>query len=138
MAQQRVTPPGTLFLDSEGVSKAAAGDETVRAYLEAASQRRARVVVSALSLTETLRGEPRDAKVYRVLKRVTVVPVAQADAEEAGKLLGSVAARNDATVDANIAVAALAQPRPVVLLTSDPKDMSALTSGGEQINVQHV
>ena len=45
---------GTLVLDSEGLSKLAAGDARARAYLETALARRARVVVSAITLTEVL------------------------------------------------------------------------------------
>ena len=46
-----------------------------RAHLEIAIARRARVVASAMTLTEVLRGGPRDAAVHRVLSRITVVPV---------------------------------------------------------------
>ncbi|GAB3352085.1 type II toxin-antitoxin system VapC family toxin [Modestobacter lapidis] len=138
MAQKHVTAPGTLFLDSEGISKAAVGDVGVRAFLQAAERRGARVVVSALSLTETLGGGPRDAKVRRVIKAVDVVPVTEESAKEAGRLLGTVATRNDATVDANIAVAAMVQPRPLMLLTSDPVDMTALTAAHPHIVITHI
>jgi predicted nucleic acid-binding protein len=138
MARQPVTAPGTLFLDSEGVSKAAGGDQKVRAHLQAAVHRGARVVTSALTLTETLRGTGRDALVRRVLKAVTVLPVTPEQATAAGRLLGTVATRNDATVDAVIAAAAMEQSRPVLILTSDPRDMRALTSGGPHVAVERV
>ena len=71
MAGRRVAVGGTLVLDSEGLSKLAAGDSRARAYLETAVARRARVAVSAITLTEVLRGGPRDAAVHRVLSRIT-------------------------------------------------------------------
>jgi predicted nucleic acid-binding protein len=75
VAGQRVVAGGTLVLDSEGVSKLTAGDARARAYLDSARVRRAQVAMSGITLTETLRGGPRDATVHRVLSRITVVPV---------------------------------------------------------------
>ena len=141
MAQRRRRPvaAGTLFLDSEGLSKAAAGNHAVRAHLTVASRRGARVVISALSLTETLRGGPRDALLHRVLAGITVVPVSRDVAAEAGRLLGSLATRNDATVDAVVAITAEQQSPPVVLLTSDPVDMGVLTERSSAVTaVEHV
>jgi predicted nucleic acid-binding protein len=75
VAGRTVAAGGVLVLGSEGVSKLAAGDARVRAYLETARGRRAGVAVSAITLTEVLRGGARDAAVHRVISRVTVVPV---------------------------------------------------------------
>ncbi|SDY71314.1 hypothetical protein SAMN05661080_04373 [Modestobacter sp. DSM 44400] len=58
-------------------------------------------------------------------------------AKEAGRILGAIAIRNGGAVDANIAAAALARPRPLLLRTSDPIDMW-LTSGKAQIGIEHV
>jgi predicted nucleic acid-binding protein len=55
------TTGGTLVLDCEGLSKLAAGDQRTRAFLESARERGARVVVSAITLAEALRGGSRDA-----------------------------------------------------------------------------
>jgi predicted nucleic acid-binding protein len=79
---------GTLVLDSEGLSKLAAGDNRARAYLETAIARRARVVVSAITLTEVLRGRPRDAAIHRVLSKRTVVPVSTEIARRAASCPG--------------------------------------------------
>ncbi|HZH19256.1 MAG TPA: hypothetical protein VEZ18_03600 [Geodermatophilus sp.] len=96
-------------------------------------------MISALSLTETLRGGPRDALLHRVLAGITVVPVSRDVAAEAGRLLGSLATRNDATVDAVVAITAEQQPPPVVLLTSDPVDMGVLTERSSAVTaVEHV
>lgn len=115
---------GTLVLDSDGVSKAASGDERAVAHLQVALRRQARVVVSAVTLAEVLRGGSRDVRVHRILKGLTVEDVSRSRARAAGELLGANAM--NATVDAIVAATALAQPGPVLILTSDPKDLAHL------------
>ncbi len=140
MASQRRRNPGvggTLVLDADGITKAAANDPHVQAFLATARKRDARVVVSAITLAEVLRGGRRDADVYRVLNRVTHVPVSSALARTAGGLLGSTGI-SDATVDAVVAATALAEPTPVVLLTSDLHDLCRLTAGHPSIAVQKI
>jgi len=62
-----------------------------------------------------------------VLNRVTVVPVDRALGRTAGELLGLAGlSGHRCTIDALLAAVALGQPRPVVLLTSDPDDMRRL------------
>lgn len=125
MAGRRVAHGGTLVLDSEGLSKLAAGDARVRAYLEVARGRGASVVVSAITLTEVLRGGARDALVHRVLTRVSRVPVTEEIARRAGELLGETGlSGHRCAIDAIVAATTLALTRPAVLLTSDPDDMS--------------
>lgn len=144
MAGLRVAVGGALVLDSEGLSKLAAGDQRARAYLETARSRRARVVTSAVTLTEVLRGGARDAPVHRVLSRVTVLPVTPPLGRRAGELLGATGlSGNRCSIDAVVAATALSLARPVVLLTSDPDDMSRLVEEpdrpkGERVVVVHV
>ncbi|HTX26056.1 MAG TPA: PIN domain-containing protein [Streptosporangiaceae bacterium] len=127
MAGQRVAAGGTVVLDSEGLSKLAAGDARVRGYLDSARARRARVAVSAITLTETLRGGPRDAALHRVLSRITVVPVTAQIARQAGELLGATGlSSHRCAIDAVVAATALGLKRPIVLPTSDPDDMNRL------------
>jgi predicted nucleic acid-binding protein len=135
---------GTLVLDSEGLSKLAAGDSRVRAHLEIALARRARVAVSAITLTEVLGGGLRDAAVHRVLSRITVVPVSPEVARRAGELLGATGlSGHRCAIDAVVAATALGLERPVALLTSDPDDMSGLAEEpgrpkAQRIAVLHV
>jgi predicted nucleic acid-binding protein len=118
---------GTLVLDSEGVSKLADGDARARAYLDTARARRAQVAVSAITLTKSLRGGPRDATVHRVLSRITVMPVTAQIARRAGELLGATGlSGHRCAIDAVVAATALGLERPIVLLTSDPDDMNRL------------
>lgn len=144
MARQRIAVGGTLVPDSEGLSKLAAGDARAHAYLDSARVRRARVASSAITLTEVLRGGPRDAAVYRVLSRITVVPVTAQIARRAGELLGAAGlSGHRCAIDAVVAATALGLERPVVVLTSDPDDMNQLVEEpdrpkAERIVVVHV
>lgn len=127
MAGRRVAVGGTLLFDSEGLSKLAMGDPRARAYLETARARQARVVVSAITLAEVLRGGSRDARVHQVLSRVTTVPVTAELGRRAGELLGATGlSGHRCAIDSIVAVTAMEMPRPVVLLTSDPDDLSRL------------
>jgi predicted nucleic acid-binding protein len=124
----RIAAGGTLVLDGEGLVKLAAGDARTRGYLDGARARGARVAVSAITLTETLRGGARDAIVHRVLSRIAVVPVTTEIARQAGELLGATGlSGHRCAIDAVVAATALGRERPVVLLTSDLDDLSQLT-----------
>lgn len=132
------------MLDSDGLWKLAAGDPRARAFLATAVERGAQVRVSALTLTEVLRGGARDAAVHRVLSRVGVVPVTAEIGRRAGELLGETGLSGHSyAVDAIVAATALGLPRPLVILTSDPDDLSRLVEEAdrpkdERIAVVHV
>ncbi len=125
------------MLAADGVSKVAAGDRRAQALLVSARDRDARVVVSAVTLAEVLRGTPRDADVHRVLNRVTELAVTSEVGRQAGALLGA-AGLSGATVDAIVASTALGQPGPVVVMTSDPDDLTLLTADRPDVVVARV
>jgi hypothetical protein len=128
MARQRRVADGALVLDAQGLVKLAAGDPAVRALVQTAHQRYGNVVTAASTLTEVLRGGGADARMHRVLQRVAVVSINKEAGRKGGELLGSTGlSGHRCTVDAMLAVVALAQPRPALLLTSDPDDMARLT-----------
>jgi predicted nucleic acid-binding protein len=128
MARQRRIADGALVLDAQGLVKLAAGDPAVRALVQTAHRRYDDVVTAASTLTEVLRGGAADAWIHRILQRVTVASVDKAAGRKAGELLGAAGLTGHrCTVDAMLAVVALAQPRPALLLTSDPDDMARLT-----------
>jgi hypothetical protein len=128
MARQRRIADGALVLDARGLVKLAAGDPAVRALVQTAHQRYDNVVTAASTLTEVLRGGAADARMHRILARVTVASIDEAVGRRAGELLGATGlSGHRCAVDAVLAVVALAQPRPAVLLTSDPDDMARLT-----------
>lgn len=116
------------MLDAEGLVKLAGGDRVTRDRFEAARRRRSHVVTAASTLTEVLRGGAGDAGLHRVLGRMTVIPVDKEIGRSAGELLGRTGlSGHRCALDALLAVVALAQPRPAVLLTSDPADLVRLT-----------
>jgi predicted nucleic acid-binding protein len=119
---------GTLVLDAEGLVKLASGDPRARHRFEAARGRHSRVVTAASTLAEVLRGGPRDANLHSVLRRMTVIQIDTHHGRAAGELLGRTGmSGHRCALDAILAVVALGQPRPVVLLTGDTDDMLRLT-----------
>jgi len=95
--------------------------------LESARGRGAGVFVSAITLAEVLRGGSRDAVIHRVLSRITVTEVSAEIGRHAGELLGATGlSGHRCAIDAVVAATALRAVRPVVLLTSDPDDLSRL------------
>jgi predicted nucleic acid-binding protein len=139
-ARRRKHAPGyaarALVLDSDGLSKAAAGDPWAVAWVARARELRLPLVVNAVTLTETIRGVGRDARIHLLTKNALVDPVDAELAGEAGRLLGK-ARRND-TIDALVAVTAIRLQHPVVILTSDPDDLTALTGDQPMVTVVSV
>jgi predicted nucleic acid-binding protein len=125
----------TFVLDSESVSKLADDHSDLVSYVTNARKRQAGVVASAATLTEVLRGARRDAAVHRVLKRVDIVPLTRELGRQAGELLGMSGLPATAAIDAMVAATALNQIRPVVILTSDPRDLAALVEGESGVGV---
>jgi predicted nucleic acid-binding protein len=128
VARLRGRVSGGLVLDAEGLVKFADADARTLERVRATWRRNGEVVTAASALAEALRRGPRDAKLHHVLNRITVVPVDKALGRAAGELLGRAGlAGHRCTIDALLAAVALRQPRPVLLLTSDPDDMARLT-----------
>ena len=125
--------PDAVLLDSEGLSAAAAGSTRVRAELILAERLGASVHVSAVTLAETLRGGPRDARVHGLLKSVVQRPVTPELGRAAGELLGRTG-RAD-TVDAIVAATASGLGQRVRILTSDPRDLRPLTAEMDAVTV---
>jgi len=123
-----VAVSGVLILDVAGLVKLADGDHFAVSFARDAHDRGGRVMTAASTIAEVLRGGPRDAKLHRVLNQIKVVPVDKTLGRTAGELLGRAGlSGHRCTLDALLAAVALGQPRPVVLLTSDPDDMTRLT-----------
>jgi predicted nucleic acid-binding protein len=117
-----------VVLDAEGLVKLSNGHPVALSRAKRAYGRDAVVVTAATTLTEVLRGGPRDAPLHRVLSKIKVVSIDADQARAAGELLGRTGlSGHRCTLDALLAIVALAQPRPVVLLTSDTDDMAKLT-----------
>ncbi len=82
--------------------------------------------MNAVTLTETIRGGGRDARAHLLTKNAHVDTVNANFASEAGRLLGRT--RRSDTVDALVATTAIHLNQPTTILTSDPRDLQALTS----------
>ena len=97
------------------------------------------VVTSASTLAEVLRGGAKDTPVHRALSRITVVPIGPEQGRAAGELLGRTGlSGHRCALDALLAVVALAQPRPVIVLTSDTDDMRRLTEEPDLRRAQRI
>jgi predicted nucleic acid-binding protein len=130
---------GTLVLDADGLSKLAGRDRRAQIFFEAARANRSKVVTAASTLAEVLRGGPRDAAVHHWLKLIAVVPLDKELGRVAGELLGRTGlSGRRCALDALLAVVALTRPRPVVLLTSDPRDLEKLTYEPERPKAERV
>jgi hypothetical protein len=139
MARQRRVADGALVLDAQGLVKLAAGDPAVRALVQTAHQRYNSVVTAASTLAEVLRGGAADARMHRILQHVTVASIDKAAGRRAGELLGATGlSGHRCAVEAMLAVVALAQPRPALLLTSDPDDMARLTEESDRTKRERI
>ncbi|MBL7488896.1 PIN domain-containing protein [Frankia sp. AgB1.9] len=132
-------PLGVPFvLDTGAVIALSRLDKTARTMLAAALREQSQVWVPAPVITELIRGDQRrDAAVNRVLKSVgDVHPLDESLAREAGVLL----ADGGTTVDAMVVATArrVAGTSPVVIMTSDPGDISALAGDDSRIRVAAV
>ena len=125
-----------MVLDAEGLSQGAVRGTEARSTINATRRAGKEIRVSAVTLTEVLRGRPRDARVHALLKLCLVKPVTEEVGRTAGELLGR--SRRDDTVDALVAVDAAEAPVPVEILTSDPKDLTVLTAEMPGVSVQAV
>jgi hypothetical protein len=115
------------------------GASLARSFFEDAREAKGVILIAASTLSEVLRGGPRDAPMHRVLGRLTVIPIGARQGRAAGELLGRTGmSGHRCALDALVAVVALAQPRPVVLLTSDVDDLTRLTEEPERPRAEQI
>lgn len=84
------------------------------------------VVVPATVLAEVLRGHPRDVRVMQYLNSTNIADITRAIATSAGQRIGHTRTRGNVTLDAILAIIASPLERPVVVLTADTEDITAL------------
>src|SRR5258708_1320804 len=80
---------GTLVLDAQGLVRLAEADAHVRTQARRADALGGEIVTAGSTLAEVLRGGPRDARIHRILRRVTVVEIDKSIGRKAGELLGA-------------------------------------------------
>ncbi|MFE3546414.1 type II toxin-antitoxin system VapC family toxin [Nocardia sp. NPDC059177] len=118
---------GTLVLDCEGLAQLIRRTSALTEWLAAAEAEDMRVVTSSVTLVEARDPKTSQARYDYAVSRVNVEPPTEAIARHASKLLGQAGLHGRKyALDALVAATALASPRPVVLLTSDPEDLRAL------------
>jgi hypothetical protein len=119
--------PGTLLLDSEGLSKLHRKDRTVVALVQAASEEGIRVVTSAMTTLEADSERIHPARIKWVLSRVDVHDVTKEITDQAAGLLRTHRLHGHKyPIDAALAAIARSAPHPVTVLTSDPEDLTLL------------
>ncbi|MET9542884.1 DNA-binding protein [Streptomyces sp. NPDC006553] len=119
--------PGTLLLDSEGLSKLYRKDRTVVTLVQAASEEGIRVATSAMTTLEADSEGIHPARIKWILSRVDVHDVTKEITDQAAALLRTEHLHGHKYAsDAAFAAIARTAPRPVTVLTSDPEDLTLL------------
>ncbi|OEU97025.1 DNA-binding protein [Streptomyces oceani] len=119
--------PGTLLLDSEGLSKLFRKERSVAALIQAAEREGTRVGTSAMTVLEADSERVHPARITWVLSRIDVHEVTRCRMDEAAVLLRSHRMRGHRyAIDAVLAAVARASLAPVTVLTSDPGDLGLL------------
>ena len=126
MGTLRGLPLQSVVLDATAVTVASDDRSEVRRLLRRWHEDGVDLIVTAATLTEVLRGHPRDALIHRLLASLQVQVIDQQLGRAAGERIGQTQVRGNATLDALVAEVASSLPRPVVVLTADYDDITAL------------
>jgi len=119
--------PGTLLLDSEGLSKLYRKDRAIVALVQAASEEEVRVATSAMTILEADDDRIHPARITWVLSRVDIHDVTKEVTFQAAALLRTHNLHGHKyAIDAAFAVIARTATRPCTVLTSDPEDLTLL------------
>ncbi|WP_033222657.1 hypothetical protein [Kitasatospora phosalacinea] len=119
--------PGTLLLDSEGLSKLYLKDRAVMALVQAAIEEGFRVATTAMTTLEADYERIHPARIRWVLSRIDVYDVTKEVADQAAALLRDQHLHGHKyAIDAVLAAAARSARGPVTLITSDPEDLTLL------------
>jgi hypothetical protein len=116
----------SVVLDASALTIASDSRSEVRQVLRRWQDDGADLVTTAATLTEVLRGHPRDAAIHRLLASLNVRLIDAPLGQAAGERIGRTRSRGNVTLDALVAEVASSLPRPVALLTSDVDDLQAL------------
>ncbi|WP_369371648.1 type II toxin-antitoxin system VapC family toxin [Promicromonospora sp. Populi] len=126
--------PGTFVLDSEGLSKAVAHDDAVIDLLAVAHRHDIDVVISSATLVEAVHPKINRKALEWRLSMLSIDPVTEQTARLATELLADAGKHGHShAIDAMVCATAVASPRPVRILTSDPDDIMALA--GDHVSV---
>ena len=126
MGKVRGLPLAAVVLDATALTVASDEKSEVRRLLRRWADEDVDLVVAAATLTEVLRGHPRDVLIHRLLSSLTMRVIDEDLGRAAGERIGRTKVRGNATLDALVAEVASSLPRPVVVLTADYDDITAL------------
>lgn len=126
MGTVRGLPLAAVVLDATAITVASDERSEVRRLLRRWADEGVDLVVAAATLTEVLRGHPRDAFIHRLLSSLKVRVIDEDLGRAAGERIGRTKVRGNTTLDALVAEVASSLPRPVVVLTADYDDITAL------------
>lgn len=116
----------SVVLDATALTEASRDGTQLRIQVHRMARRGAELHAAASTLTEVLRGHPRDVRIHRLLGALTVRVVDVQLGKAAGERIGRRALRGNVTLNALVAELASTLPRPVVVLTTDVTDLTAL------------
>ena len=126
--------PGTLLLDSEGLSRLYRKDRTVVALVQAAAEEGVRVVTTAMTTLEADDQRIHPARIAWTLSRIDVRDVTREVAAHAASLLRAHHLHGHRyAIDAVLAAIARASSPPATVLTSDPVDLAVLCGPAVEI-----
>ncbi|MDX6315618.1 MAG: hypothetical protein QOF44_5082 [Streptomyces sp.] len=126
--------PGTLLLDSEGLSKLYRKDRTVVALVQAASEEGVRVATGVMNTLEADYDRVHPARIKWVLSRIDVHDVTREVTDQAAVLLRAHNLHGHKyAIDAVFAAIARTAPQPVTVLTSDPEDLTLLCGPATEV-----
>ncbi|MEV0263134.1 DNA-binding protein [Streptomyces sp. NPDC050617] len=113
----------TVVLDSEGLSAWITQDRKLLAMLKVFHDMGAELVVGANTIVEVSHTRTNMPRLNWALSRIKVEPVTEHAAKAAAQLLKDTGLHGHKyAIDATVAEAALRQPKPVAVLTSDSDD----------------
>lgn len=117
----------TVVLDSQGLSAWIAQDRKILAMFQVFHAMGADFVIGANTIVEVTHGGVNMPRLRWALSRVKVEPVTDGAARASAELLKAAGLHGHKyAIDATTAEAALRQPGPVAMLTSDVDDMTRL------------
>lgn len=119
--------PGTLLLDSEGLSRLYRQDRQLVTLIESARRENVRVGTSAMTRLEAEDSRIHRARIAWVLSRIDVHPISRQVSDAAAELLRTTGLHGHKyAIDATLAAVAHSCPGPVAIATSDPEDLELL------------
>ncbi|MFR9797920.1 DNA-binding protein [Streptomyces sp. MS06] len=128
----------SLVLDSQALSLLLRSDRQMITRIEATRRVGVPVLVSTLTVVESVCGKTDGARLRWTLSRLQVQDVTQADSLTAVRLLSDAGGLHGHkyAIDALVAAMALRSPTPVLVLTSDRDDWAKLC--GDHVQIKDV